>query len=93
MVRQHLVKKKREEQAEEKVEVQEKGEQQDQPTATRIVTDDDTWFFRNGFKEILIAKESVGKCMKDNISSMCMYDIPEVTDEELLRRLAKVLAM
>jgi hypothetical protein len=64
--------------------------QQDPHTATRIATDDDTWFFRNGFKdEILITEESVGRCVKDNISIMCMFDIPKVTDEESLRRLVR----
>jgi hypothetical protein len=58
------------------------------PVTTRIATDDDSWFFRNGFgEEILSTEESVGRCIKDNISCMCMYDIPNITDEESLRRL------
>lgn len=59
-----------------------------QRPATRIATDDDSWFFRNGFgEEIVATEESVGRCIKDNISCMCMYDIPNVTNEESLRRL------
>ena len=30
---------------------------------------------------------ALDRCIKDNISCMCMYDIPNITDEESLRRL------
>jgi hypothetical protein len=30
---------------------------------------------------------ALGRFIKDNISCMCMYDIPNITDEESLRRL------
>jgi hypothetical protein len=57
-------------------------------TTTRIATDDDSWFFTNGFgEEILTTEESVSRRMKDNITSICMYDIPKVNDEESIRRL------
>jgi hypothetical protein len=65
------------------------GSKNPQPRiTTRVATDDDSWFFANGFgEEILAIEESVGKRMKDNITSMCMYDIPKISDEESLKRL------
>ena len=66
------------------------GSKNPQPRiTTRVATDDDSWFFANGFgEEILAIEESVGKRMKDNITSMCMFqDIPKISDEESLRRL------
>ena len=30
---------------------------------------------------------ALDRCIKDNISCVCMYDIPNITDEESLRRL------
>jgi hypothetical protein len=55
------------------------NKQRNQQAAARVASEDDSWFFRNGFqREILEAEESLGTSIKDNISCMCMYDILNV---------------
>jgi hypothetical protein len=71
---------------------QRKGDdkQRNQLPAARVASEDDSWFFRNGFqREILEAEESLGRSIKDNFSCMCMYDILNVNDEGSLRSLIK----
>jgi hypothetical protein len=54
---------------------------------TRIATDDDTWFFKNGLgNEIISAEKSGAKCIKeDKITCLCIYNISNMTDEQILK--------
>src|SRR5688572_20351737 len=60
---------------------QRKGDnKRNQLPAARVASEDDSWFFKNGFqREILEAEESLGRSIKDNIFCMCMYDISTLT--------------
>jgi hypothetical protein len=54
---------------------------------TRVATDDDTWFFKNGLgDEIISAEKSGDKCIKeDKIACLCIYNISNMTDEQILK--------
>jgi hypothetical protein len=54
---------------------------------TRVATDDDTWFFKNGLgDEIISAEKSGDKCIKeDKITCLCIYNISNMTDEQILK--------
>jgi hypothetical protein len=53
----------------------------------RVATDDDTWFFRNGLgDEIISAEKSGAKCIEeDKITCLCIYNISNMTDEQILK--------
>ena len=53
----------------------------------RVATDDDTWFFRNGLgDEIISAEKSGAKCIEeDKITCLCIYNISNMTDEQVLK--------
>jgi hypothetical protein len=65
-----------------------KGEgEEGEDIITRIATDDDTWFFKNGLgDEIISAEKSGDKCIKeDKITCLCIYNISNMTDEQILK--------
>ena len=63
------------------------GKREAEDIIIRIATDDDTWFFRNGLgDEIISAEKSGEKCIKkDKITCLCIYNISDMTDEQIIK--------
>jgi hypothetical protein len=61
-------------------------EEEGESKITRVAGDDATWFFRNGLgNEILLAEKSIGKCIQENISVLCMYNISKMPDLQIMK--------
>jgi hypothetical protein len=63
-----------------------KSQQNNDASPTRIACEDIMWFFRNGFAGyILRSEKSCGRYLQDNVSSLCGYDISNVSNGHIDR--------
>ena len=53
---------------------------------TRIAGEDCTWYFNNNLSEgYLSAEKSLGRQIKNNISILCMYNISNIDEEQIIK--------
>ena len=66
---------------------QQRGEGQwKQHQQTRIAGEDCTWFFKNNLGDgFLSAEKSLGRQIEDNISILCMYNISNIDEEQIIK--------
>jgi hypothetical protein len=63
-----------------------KSQQNNDASPTRIACEDIMWFFRNGFSGyILRSEKSCGRYLQDNMSSLCGYNISNVSNGHIDR--------
>jgi hypothetical protein len=66
-----------------------KKKKREEGKVTRVALDDVTWFFRNRLgNESLLIEESLGKCIQEKISMLCMYNISNMTDLQIIKIMA-----
>ena len=74
-----------------KAQKKKKKKREEEGKVTRVALDDATWFFRNGLgNESLLIEKSLGKCIQEKISMLCMYNISNMTDLQIIKKIMAI---
>ena len=74
-----------------KAQKKKKKKREEEGKVTRVAIDYATWFFRNGLgNESLLIEESLGKCIQEKISMLCMYNISNMTDLQIIKKIMAI---
>ena len=74
-----------------KAQKKKKKKREEEGKVTRVALDDATWFFRNSLgNDHLLAEKSVGKRIQEKISMLCMYNISNMTDLQIIKKIMAI---